>query len=201
MAGDCVRTYAVEHEAGVIPARIHVQLRKSYVYGGKRGQPPRQLGAAAAAGRDNAAFHWQLEFVDVFAGRGSDGGFDAIIGNPPYIRIRALKQTAPRAATYYPDFYLTARGNFDIYALFVERGLALLRPHGRLGFILPNKFFDVAYGEPLRQLLAERRMIAEIVDFGAEQVFPAATTYTCLLFLDSARRDQLSYTRVRDLAA
>ena len=85
--------------------------------------------------------------------------------------------------------------------VFVERALRLLNPRGRLGFILPHKFFNAQYGEPLRKLLAGGRHLAEIVHFGDQQVFHAATTYTCLLFLDRAGRDEFRFERVADLAA
>jgi len=75
---------------------------------------------------------------------------------------------------------------------FVERGLNLLSRAGRLGMILPNKFFRTDYGVGLRSSLAEKRAVSEIVDFGAEQVFEA-TTYTCLLFLSRSQSENFKY--------
>ncbi|HXQ32961.1 MAG TPA: Eco57I restriction-modification methylase domain-containing protein, partial [Anaerolineales bacterium] len=69
------------------------------------------------------------------------------------------------------------------YVLFVERALQLLKPGGVMGFILPNKFMQVDYGEGLRKLLSENQYVEQIVDFKSFQVFEGATTYTCLLFL------------------
>jgi type I restriction-modification system DNA methylase subunit len=86
-------------------------------------------------------FPWQETFPEVF--KGQSPGFDAVIGNPPYIRIQALKEFAPIEVEYYKEAYRTAaRGNYDIYVAFVEKGLSLLRRGGRLGFILPHKFFN-----------------------------------------------------------
>jgi hypothetical protein len=82
------------------------------------------------------------------------GGFDAVIGNPPYIRIQAMKEYAPQEVEFYKQAYVAAgKGNYDIYVVFVEKGLSLLRAGGRLGYILPHKFFNAQYGAPLRGLI------------------------------------------------
>jgi len=143
------------------------------------------------------AFDWATEFSEVMDG----GGFDAVIGNPPYIRIQAMKQWAPLEVEYYKDHYEAAKkGNYDIYVVFVEKGLGLLNEHGLLGFILPHKFFNAKYGQPLRSLLAGGNHLEKIVHFGDEQVFAGASTYTCLLFLKKSGNDQLQFVKVEDLA-
>jgi len=144
------------------------------------------------------AFDWNSEFPEIT----NAGGFDAVIGNPPYIRIQALKEWAPIEVEFYKQHYIAAsKGNYDIYVVFVERVLQLLNEHGRMGFIMPHKFFQAKYGEPLRGLLAEGRHLGEVVHFGAEQVFKGATTYTCLLFLDQSGRSDFQYVKVHDLDA
>jgi len=131
------------------------------------------------------AFDWTREFPDIFAGK--NPGFDAVIGNPPYIRIQTLKQWAPGEVEFYKKNYVSAsKGNYDIYVVFVERGLSLLNKKGQLGFILPHKFMNSQYGAPLRGLLARDKAPSHVVHFGAQQVFSGATTYTCLLFLAKA---------------
>lgn len=129
------------------------------------------------------------------------GGFDAVIGNPPYVRIQALKGWAPIEVGHYKKAYRSAsKGNYDVYVVFVERGLSLLNKGGRLGFILPHKFFNAQYGEPLRALLAAGKHLAEVVHFGDEQVFAGATTYTCLLFLNKAGINECRFVKVEDLS-
>ncbi|MBI5291659.1 MAG: Eco57I restriction-modification methylase domain-containing protein, partial [Chloroflexi bacterium] len=71
---------------------------------------------------------------------------------------------------------------------------------GRLGFILPHKFFNSKYGEPLRGLIAEGRHLAHVVHFGDQQVFDGAITYTTLMFLDKAGNEQFEVVKVSDLA-
>jgi predicted type IV restriction endonuclease len=141
-------------------------------------------------------FDWQAVFPQIFR----NGGFDAVIGNPPYIRIQTMKEWAPREVDFYKEQYRTAsKGNYDIYVLFVEKGLKLLNKIGRLGFILPHKFFNAQYGEPLRGLIAEGKHLSQIAHFGHQQVFLGATTYTCLLFLDAWNNPSFRFTKINDL--
>jgi hypothetical protein len=119
------------------------------------------------------------------------GGFDADIGNPPYIRIQGFPR---EQVEYLTGRFRSATGNCDLYVSFVERGYLLLRPQGILGLIVPNKFFRTDYGVGLRGLLADESAVREVVDFHAHQVFDA-TTYTCLLFLTKTRNKALQYAR------
>ena len=141
-------------------------------------------------------FDWETEFSEVMEA----GGFDVVIGNPPYIRIQIMKEWAPTEVEFYKRRYTAAsKGNYDIYVVFVERALQLLNAKGRMGFILPHKFFQAKYGQPLRELLAEGKHLAEIVHFGDQQVFSDASTYTCLLFLDKKGNEQFHYIKAHDL--
>lgn len=142
--------------------------------------------------RDKHPLNWEERFPEIMA----RGGFDVVIGNPPYVRVQNL---LAKDKEFYSANFKTATANYDIYILFVEQGLALLNEHGLLGYILPNKFFQARYGRGLRQLIAENRSLSEVVDFGHEQVFEGATTYTCLLFLTRGGKSSSSYYRVQDL--
>ena len=113
-----------------------------------------------------------------------------------------MRDTAPQTIDYYKGRYTAAsKGNYDIYVLFVERGLHLLTKTGHLGFILPHKFFNAQYGLSLRQLLSEGHHLAHIVNFTDKQVFSGATTYTCLMFLTKSTSKSVDYVRVDDLDA
>ncbi|MCL5959453.1 MAG: Eco57I restriction-modification methylase domain-containing protein, partial [Chloroflexi bacterium] len=141
-------------------------------------------------------FDWEAAFPGIMKA----SGFDAVIGNPPYLRIQTMKEWAPLEVEYYKRRYLSAsRGNYDIYVVFVEQGLSLLNGQGRLGFILPHKFFNAQYGLSIRELVAKAKYLDEVVHFGDQQVFGGATTYTCLLFLDKKGGRHCRYTKVNDL--
>ncbi|MGO9641880.1 MAG: Eco57I restriction-modification methylase domain-containing protein [Candidatus Acidiferrales bacterium] len=129
----------------------------------------------------------------------NDGGFDCVVANPPYIRIQTLQEFSPIEANYLKASYGSASsGNFDIYVCFVEKGYSLLRGDGKLGFILPSKFFQTDYGQSLREFLLNRKAIEEVVDFSHLQVFDGPSTYTCLLFLGRKPTETVGYTRIAD---
>ena len=142
------------------------------------------------------AFDWDAEFSEIMG----NGGFDAVIGNPPYIRIQSMKEWAALEVEHYKQKYISAsKGNYDIYVVFVEKGLKLLNEDGLLGFILPHKFFNAKYGQPLRQLLSEGKHLNKIVHFGDQQIFKNATTYINLLFLNKSSNNSFNFIKVNNL--
>jgi hypothetical protein len=144
-------------------------------------------------------FDWDDERKG-FGGIMRRGGFNAVIGNPPYVRIQTMKEWAPTEVEFYKRHYVAAsKGNYDIYVVFVERALQLLNVTGRMGYILPHKFFQGKYGQPLRELIAKGKHLDEIVHFGDQQVFAGATTYTCLLFLEKEGGPCFRYVKAHDL--
>jgi len=134
---------------------------------------------------DPRAFGWQDGFAQVFA----EGKFDCVISNPPYIKLQNFRRREPRAAAFLVERYRCAQtGNFDMYLPFIERGLELLKPDGRMGFIAPNIWLYNEYGRGLRELLAEKQSLERFVDFKSHQVFDDATTYTALQFFSGQPR-------------
>ena len=141
-------------------------------------------------------FDWEREFPEVM----KSGGFSGIIGNPPYIRIQVMKEWAPLEVEIYKERYSAAgSGNYDIYVVFVEKALSLLNKQGRMGFILPHKFFNAKYGEPLHALISGGKYLSQVIHFGDQQVFAGVSTYTCLMFLDKAGCDECQFVKVDDL--
>ncbi len=131
----------------------------------------------------------------------SAGGFDAIVGNPPYIRIQTMIEWAPDSVAFYKDHYIAAsKGNYDIYVIFVEKALSLLSKNGLMGYILPHKFFNAQYGEPLRGIIAKGKHLKQIIHFGHQQIFAKATTYTCLLFLGKSEDENFLFVNVDNLS-
>lgn len=129
------------------------------------------------------------------------GGFDCIIGNPPYIRVQELNKWAPEECAFYKWKYkAAAKGNYDIYVVFTERSLSLLTPDGLLGFIMPHKFWQAQYGAGLRKLIADGMHLKAVVDFAHHQVFQNATTYTAIHVLQrSANAGSIDYASFSEL--
>ena len=119
------------------------------------------------------AFTWETAFPGVFA----EGGFDVVLGNPPYVRMEHLKALKP----YLEKRYEVVSDRADLYCYFFERGLRLLKPGGRLGFISSNTFFKTGSGKPLREYLRREATIEGVVDFGDLQIFEGVTTYPAIL--------------------
>ena len=119
------------------------------------------------------AFTWETAFPGVFA----EGGFDVVLGNPPYVRMEHLKALKP----YLEKRYEVVSDRADLYCYFFERGLRLLKPGGRLGFISSNTFFKTGSGKPLRDYLRREATIEGVVDFGDLQIFEGVTTYPAIL--------------------
>ncbi len=125
-------------------------------------------------------FLWHLYFMDVFEpSSGSEGGFDVVIGNPPYMRIQGIRKSDNSLADELVKQYKAATGSFDLYVLFVERGMEILKQEGILNFIMPVKWVNSAFGKGLRKYVLEHKAAYKIISFEAYQVFNAST-YTGL---------------------
>ncbi len=138
-------------------------------------------------------FDWKAAFPAVF----EKGGFDIVIGNPPYVRMEFIKAVKP----YLSEHYVVAADRTDLYAYFFERGVGLLKDGGRLGFISSSTFFRTGSGEKLRGFLTDGVAIESVVDFGDLQLFEGVTTYPAILTLkkggDGAAGD-LHYLTLKD---
>lgn len=144
-------------------------------------------------------FNWETEFIEIF----EKGGFDCIIGNPPYIRIQNMVRHSSEEVNFYKSplagYKCAEHENFDKYSLFIERGLNLLNPSGILGYIVPNKFFTIRSGKALRKVISDNKHLKEITHFGVEQVFKNRSTYTCLLILSKSEQREFEVESVKNL--
>jgi hypothetical protein len=130
-------------------------------------------------------FLWKLNFSEVFKQK---GGFDVVIGNPPYVQIQAFSGQQIQKdleAQKYETFSKTG----DLYCLFYERGQRILKDQAVLCFITSNKWMRAKYGEKTRQFLAEKATIRQLIDFGDSPIFSEATTYTNILLFEKSKRD------------
>ena len=128
-------------------------------------------------------------------GRALVDGFDIVIGNPPYLRIQGIQQANPAAANYYKQSYTSATGSFDLYVIFIERGLQLIRDGGILNYINPDKWVNAAFGKGIRKLVASHGLVHRLISFGAHQVF-SACTYSSLLWIKKSPATEIQYARI-----
>ncbi|HQX61696.1 MAG TPA: Eco57I restriction-modification methylase domain-containing protein, partial [Burkholderiaceae bacterium] len=125
-----------------------------------------------------------FEPVTMFGPR-LQAGFDVVIGNPPYIQIEKFDAAHKQAwqAQHYSSY--AARG--DVYCLFYERGVRLLKEGGQLSYITSNKWMRAGYGEKLRNLFAKDVAVEEVIDFGGVVVFSAAVVDTAIVQLSKRK--------------
>jgi hypothetical protein len=135
-------------------------------------------------------FDWRAAFPEVFA----EGGFDIVIGNPPYVRMELIKPVKP----YLEKHYVVADDRTDLYAYFFERGVGVLKDGGKLGYISSSTFFRTGSGENLRKFLGDHVAIEAVVDFGDLQIFEGVTTYPAIVTLRKGEGDgdRLSFLKV-----
>ena len=122
--------------------------------------------------------------------------FDCLVGNPPYVRIEKIPE---EKRDYYKEEYQSAKGRFDLYMLFIERGLKWLEKNGKLAFIASNRFMKTDTGRKLRELITQSSKIEQIVDFGDISLFEAATNYPCIFVLrkEKTTDNKIWYVHVR----
>ena len=155
---------------------------------------------AQAIAVEKRFFHWEIEFPEVFRdryGRETDNpGFDAVIGNPPYVRQEALGDIKPFLKTYQ-----SYSGIADLYVYFVEQAHELVRKRGQFGMIASNKFMRANYGRGLRAYLSTNAVLNEIVDFGELPVFEDAAAMTAILLTqhESVDAQTFRFTQIQTL--
>ena len=139
-------------------------------------------------------FVWKEAFSEVFA----EGGFDVVLGNPPYVRMELIKPMKP----WLEKRYEVVSDRADLYAYFFERGIKLLKPGGRLGYISSSTFFKTGSGKPLREFLRSKATLETVVDFGDHQIFEGVTTYPAILTMKAGappKGHELLFWNIEDL--
>ncbi|WP_282030570.1 Eco57I restriction-modification methylase domain-containing protein [Winogradskyella eximia] len=135
------------------------------------------IDSKAVAG--DKAFNWQEQFPKVF----EKGGFDVVIGNPPYVRQELFKEIKPYLEKHYKCYNSVA----DLYTYFIEKGINLMNEDGLFSFILPNKFLKATYGKNIRKVMKEEANLELLFDFDDYPVFSDATAYPIIYILNKKR--------------
>ncbi|OYW51150.1 MAG: hypothetical protein B7Y36_06570 [Novosphingobium sp. 28-62-57] len=144
----------------------------------------------------STGFEWKTAFPEIFA----NGGFDVVLGNPPYVRQELLRDLKP----YLENRFEVYHGVADLYAYFFERGIKLLKPGGRLGYISSATFFKIASGAPLRDFLRQQATIEAVIDFGDHQIFEGVTTYPAILTMQASappKGHELKFWKISEMPA
>lgn len=124
------------------------------------------------------------------------GGFDCVLGNPPYVRNRNIPE---KTKQHFSQWETTKAGNVDLYIPFFEIGIELLNETGSLGFITPNTYLQSINGRSLRNYLKCSSLNLEILDFRDSQIFEKVTSYTCITIINKSKSDGLiKYARIQD---
>ncbi len=136
------------------------------------------------------AFNWQEQFPKVF----EKGGFDVVIGNPPYVRAEIIAQ---KDMEYYRDNYKVHNPDGDLFSYFYEKGMNMLKTNGMFGFI-SNTFDKTTAGKTLRNYIQTNTKIEGYIDFTEVQIFEGATTYPIILILSKGKEEKHTfvYTKI-----
>jgi type I restriction-modification system DNA methylase subunit len=139
-------------------------------------------------------FDWNSEFSEIMGG----GGFEAVIGNPPYVRQESLGQQFKEYAGRHYEAYA---GTADLYVYFFEKAHSLLHSEGYFGMISSNKFMRANYGSNLRKFLSKKSKIIQIIDFGELPVFQNASTFPCIYITQNSivKNQNFIYAPVKSL--
>ena len=127
------------------------------------------------------AFEWRIEFPEVLDEEGNFEGFDCIIGNPPYIQLQKMGTDADALQKMNYDTY---ERTGDIYCLFYEMGMKLLRKGALLSFITSNKWMRAGYGKILRGHISSNYNPTLLIDFANNKIFDSATVLVNILSLE-----------------
>ncbi len=128
--------------------------------------------------RELNPFNWKVEFQSIF----DNGGFDAVIGNPPYVNAKTLTETNPTQKEYIisSGAYETLYQKWDLYIPFIEKSLQILKNNGLFSMIIPYPFIDQQYGKLLRKKIIEEYNLVKLVDLSSQKVFKNATVSNCI---------------------
>jgi hypothetical protein len=152
------------------------------------------LDTAEVIAGERRFFHWELEFPEVFFDKhgqplGEGAGFDAVVGNPPYIRAETADKEQRQYIMESKNFQ-TVWGRFDVYLIFIEQGIRLLKEDGFFGNIVPSAVLTINYAERLREWVLKDKTVRSILDARGEDIFPGIGVSPCVLIIQDRQPEQ-----------
>lgn len=132
-----------------------------------------------------------FDFVSM-DGVAENGGFDIVVGNPPYVRAKHIDN---ESKALLPNWKVAKTGNADLYLPFFEIAYGILREDGVIGYITLNSFFKSVNARQLRSYFRENNATLEIVDFGNQLVFGKNLAYTCISLIHKQGNGGINYTK------
>lgn len=153
---------------------------------------------ALSEGEDHEEFEFNLyvenalgfNWLEADAKIKQNGGFDILLGNPPYVCSRNMDEDTKSLLS---NWSVSSTGHPDLYIPFFQICYESLKEHGVLGYITVNTFFKSINGRAIRQYFSDKKIKMRIIDFGGEQVFKSRSTYTCICFLERSKVDGIEY--------
>ncbi len=140
----------------------------------------------------NKAFTWNEQFSKIM----KEGGFDIVIGNPPYVRVDNLRDTDK---AYWKDIFDSTQGKYDLYYLFIESAFRWLKDKGICGFIVPNKFCAASSARKLREIIVTRSSSCSVISVSHLDIFKEAANYPVILIFTKGKRiDKINMGSVKN---
>ena len=164
------------YQKKALRAKIDTQLRD--LLHTRITKPELQDEIDALGSQNDKFFLWHTWFNEVF----TKGGFDIVIGNPPYVDSETMTKIMPNLRDIYSKIYKNAKGNWDMFVVFIEFGIKLLKNNGIFCNIIPNKLIAAKYALNLRSYISERNVL-EIRDYSRIDVFTNAAVYPITILL------------------
>ena len=141
-------------------------------------------------------FDWDSAdgFEEIFQ---TKGGFDFIVGNPPYVEVKNYNEVYPVMHRYIKEQYETTKnGKIDLSIAFIERGISLLNPQGKMGLIVQSRWFKTAYAKKIRHYITSKNLLSQVIDFESNSLFKSRITYIASLILSKESKSEVIFKKI-----
>ena len=125
------------------------------------------------------------------------GGFDFIVGNPPYVETKHFKAASTTTHEYLKNKYSTFEGKVDLSVLFIERTMDLLNENGAIGMIIQRRWFKTNYGKSARKFITEGSHLQKLLDIETNSLFKGRITYVSIMILTKSKNQSVAYDIIK----